>query len=231
MSVAKNIPDFVKRYGEPSVHVPAPPEVVARLAPHLPKVMPEYWHQLGFSVFQNGFFQIVNPETYASAVVAWIKDTELAELDTFHAVTMTAFGELYLWGEKLGRHFTISPMQDGLVVNRDNNEKDIASGKGEVFAEMTFFRIRRKPESLSERLFASAVKRLGPLGPDQMYGFVPALPIGGQIDADNLQIVSAPEHLMMLAGLSERPVIGFDDLVTRAYGKAAVETVKKALDG
>ncbi|SFJ14474.1 GAD-like domain-containing protein [Jannaschia pohangensis] len=230
MSTARDMDYFVETYGQPTVHVSAPSAVIDRLAPHLPKVMPEYWHQLGFSVFQKGFFQIVNPETYASVVAAWIKDTDLEALDRFHAVTMTAFGEVHLWGEKVGRHFTITPLQDGMILNRSNNETDIATGKGEVMAEGTFFRTPLKPDSFAGKLFASALARLGPLGLDQMYGLVPAIPIGGQIDADNLQIVSAPEHLMMLAGLSERPVIGFDDLVTRAYGKAAVETVKKALD-
>ena len=66
-----------------------------------------------------------------------------------------------------------------------------------------------------ERHFRAAQQRLGA---DQVYEFSPALQLGGEIDAANLKIVPAASHLTVLAGLSEKPVIGMDGLAKRAFG-------------
>jgi len=56
-------------------------------------------------------------------------------------------------------------------------------------------------------LFGRALELLGPLAHDEMYGFVPALALGGPCRLDHLQKVKAAEHLMFLAQLGERRVM------------------------
>lgn len=51
-------------------------------------------------------------------------------------------------------------------------------------------------------LFAPALNQLGPLGNDEMYGFVPALALGAPSDLQHLQKVKAVEHLVFLAQLA-----------------------------
>jgi hypothetical protein len=43
----------------------------------------------------------VNPDDYDDVLTEWITGTPLAKLDNFHVIARTAFGNLYLWGEKL----------------------------------------------------------------------------------------------------------------------------------
>jgi hypothetical protein len=55
--------------------------------------------------------------------------------------------------------------------------------------------------------FESALCRLGLLNDTQMYGFVPALALGGQRDAEKLERVSAVEHMTFLAQLDELTIL------------------------
>jgi len=56
--------------------------------------------------------------------------------------------------------------------------------------------------------FAHAKQRLGRVGRDEMYGFVPALALGGASDVAKLEKVKAIEHLVLLAQLDELKVMG-----------------------
>ena len=56
-------------------------------------------------------------------------------------------------------------------------------------------------------LFDRALRRLGPLSSDQMHGFEPALPLGGQADLQNLRNLDAITHLTLLADLGERKIM------------------------
>jgi hypothetical protein len=56
-------------------------------------------------------------------------------------------------------------------------------------------------------LFERALKKLGPLAADEMYGFEPTLALGGKADLKNLHKVKAVEHLVILAQLGERQIM------------------------
>nr|WP_314617666.1 T6SS immunity protein Tdi1 domain-containing protein [uncultured Pseudomonas sp.] len=47
-------------------------------------------------------------------------------------------------------------------------------------------------------LFEPAYHRLGPLAPDEMYGFVPAVILGGPNTLEHLHKLKAVEHLILL---------------------------------
>ncbi|MNP52963.1 hypothetical protein D3C76_1473920 [compost metagenome] len=52
-------------------------------------------------------------------------------------------------------------------------------------------------------LFEPARERLGTLGVDEMYGFVPALMLGGSGSLERLEKLKVVEHLLLLSQLSE----------------------------
>ena len=236
MTAAKEMNEFETTRGKPTAFVSAD-EPLAGPAAAAPVDMQDYWQRFGFSVFGHGWFQFVNPETYAPTLDSWLEGTELAEKDSYIAVTRSAFGDINVWGQKTGHAFTITVLTDSIELRRNNDASDIEKGHSDRRAESLMWSMKtprvKKTQTppLSTRLFLAAQKRLGPLGSDQIYGFVPALPLGGQIDSENLQIVSAPEHLSMLAELSARPVLGFDDLVKRAFGEGAAKDVDGMLSG
>jgi len=66
---------------------------------------------------------------------------------------------------------------------------------------LDFEDIRQQP------LFDRALRALGPLSAEEMYGFEPALALGGRAELGNLQKVDAVTHLILLAELGERKVM------------------------
>ncbi|RMU47703.1 hypothetical protein ALP27_05220 [Pseudomonas savastanoi pv. glycinea] len=63
-----------------------------------------------------------------------------------------------------------------------------------------------------DSFFEPALKNLGQLQSDEMYGFVPALALGGPVELKNLQKVKTTEHLMFLSQLSPLQDWGFPDV-------------------
>ena len=230
MTVAEGLDFFAERYGEPTVFVPAPEEVLNRLAPQVPEVMLDYWQRFGFSVFQDGYMQLVNPETYAAALEDWLKGTSLDGTDQYCVIQKDAFGRMIVWGQNTGINFTIRPTADAIQMRRSNQAKDIAAGDINRWAERCFHEIKLDKDDVYGRLFTEATDRLGPLGADQMLGLVPAVPLGGQLAAENFQIFSAPEHLAMLAQIGQRHVLTFDDLARQVFGEAGAKDLNKQLD-
>ncbi|EGH08166.1 hypothetical protein PSYMP_05689, partial [Pseudomonas amygdali pv. morsprunorum str. M302280] len=55
-------------------------------------------------------------------------------------------------------------------------------------------------------------QKLGPLKSDEMYGFVPALALGGPMELEKLQKVKTIEHLTFLSQLSPLQDWGFPDV-------------------
>ncbi|MNL55202.1 hypothetical protein D3C87_1785920 [compost metagenome] len=61
-------------------------------------------------------------------------------------------------------------------------------------------------------LFRPAIKKLGSLRHDEMYGFVPALMFGGPDTLDHLEKVKAVEHLTFLSQIAELQPYSVSDL-------------------
>ena len=237
MTVATEMDDFEATRGSPTTIVPADDALNLSPCTTAPDSMRDYWSRFGFSVFRDGWFQFVNPSDYAPAVAAWLDGTELDVTDEYMAVTRNAFGELNVWGTRTGFAFSIAVLMDGIALNEKNDEEAIRQGNGNRRAESLMWSEKVRPldkapanQPISVRMFLSARQRLGPLGPNQMYGFVPSLPLGGRIDANTLQIVDAPAHLAMLAGLSTREILTFDDIATRAFGVSSVADARNMQD-
>ena len=76
----------------------------------------------------------------------------------------------------------------------------------------SFFISKSREGSDFDDMFNSALKTLGPLQPDEMYGFVPALALGGPSDLEHLQKVKTIEHLTFLSQLGPLTNWDFPDL-------------------
>ncbi|MBT0955890.1 DUF1851 domain-containing protein [Alphaproteobacteria bacterium KMM 3653] len=218
MTIAQDFDYFDEKYDKPSQQVTVPEDTLETLAAHLPPVLIEYYQRYGFSTFLGGYFQLVNPITYAPTLRKWIKDTPLMEEDEYFVISMTCMGNMNVWGKKFGRRFVTSTWQDGILLNSFTDEKKIAAGKGNISAEDLMFEVRYKESTITTRFFKEAMATHGAPGIDQMFGLTPALPLGGTLAAENLGLVSAPEYLSMLADLAPKPILTTADLAKRAFG-------------
>ncbi len=188
---------------------PASQEAIEKYKGKLPDKLLEYWELYGWCGYANGLFWTVNPEEWDDALEAWIGDTELMEVDAYHIIARSAFGELFLWGERTGNSVRInSPW--GMIFPRFNQERFNKIGPDRS-AQLFFASNDREHLDLNDvndkPLFQRALKKLGPLDHDTMYGFVPALAMTGEPKLEDLQILDAHVHLEILAQMTPKQIM------------------------
>jgi hypothetical protein len=197
----ENFEYFLEKMG-PAIekrHVPA--TSIDRFRGKLPDQLLSYWEEHGWCGYADGLFWTVDPHEYEPALEAWIGDTPFMEYDAYHIIARSAFGHLYLWGEKTGGPLQLSSLGAFCVppMGEANGNMD--------FKMRVFFGSRNRKANDFENLFAPAMKKLGRLGHNEMYGFVPALALGGASSIDHLEKVKIIEHLVLLAQFAPLEVI------------------------
>jgi hypothetical protein len=194
---------FLENFGPAIDRRDVPPEVLDRFKGKLPDQMLSYWAEHGWCGYADGLFWTVNPEDYEPVLDAWLGDTFFVEEDALHIIARTAFGHLLIWGEKSGFALQLFAPGSYVIVEETATQK-----KNLEFAAQTFFSVQKARLFEFDGRFSSAKQRLGRLNRDEMYGFVPALALGGTADVTHLEKVKAVEHLIFLAQLDELKVMG-----------------------
>ncbi|MRV75923.1 DUF1851 domain-containing protein [Duganella sp. FT92W] len=193
---------FLAKMG-PDIHRrPVPLSSIERYRGKLPDQLLAYWQEHGWCGYADGLFWTVDPQEYEPVLEAWIGDTSFMEKDAYHIIARSAFGKLYLWGERTGHSLKI--FAPGTYCFPSD---EVAPDDDLDFELRMFFGARKRKENDFADLFAPAMNKLGPLGYDDMYGFVPALALCGPSDLAHLQKVKAVEHLVFLAQLAPLEVM------------------------
>lgn len=189
---------FLEKFGGPVDRQEVPISSIETYRGKLPDQLLEYWAEHGWCGYGNGIFWIVNPQEYEGVVASWIEGTQFEKRDTYHLIARGAFGDLYLWGEKTGFSLKITSVFSRCVVH------DFEITSDEMDRALQGFLLCRDVKSNDlEGLFDRARKKFGTLRHDEMYGFVPALMLGGEATLDHLEKLKAVEHLILLSQLSE----------------------------
>jgi hypothetical protein len=187
-------PAFSKRH--------VPPTSIERFRGKLPKQLLEYWEEHGWCGYADGLFWTVDPQEYEPVLEAWIGDTPFMEKDVYHIIARSAFGELYFWGEN-----TFESLKIFAPGSYCFSRKSMFQADQVEHGLRSFFGKRNRKENDFAALFAPALKRLGRLRHDEMYGFIPALALGGPSELSHLKRVKAVEHLVLLAQLAPLEVM------------------------
>lgn len=198
-----------KGFGPAFAKREVPQEKIERFRGKLPDQLLEYWKEYGWCGYAQGLFWTVDPDEWEPALEAWIGDTELMEQDAYYVIARTAFGELILWGEKSGPSLKILSTY-AMIFPADCTEEMIRRSPDRMVQSFFSSKSRDSMDMQDENekpLFARALKKLGPLDHDTMYGFVPALALGGPVRLENLQKLDAIVHLDILSGLGERQLM------------------------
>lgn len=198
---------FFDEMGSPIAQKTVPTSSIVRYSKILPERLLNYWHDYGWSGHADGIFWIVDPQEYEGIVSAWLKDTVFETRDTYHVIARTAFGKLYLWGEKTGQTLTIDSCFSRYGYQELGTTAEDLDGQC-----LSFFISASYEFSDFLDLFAPAKRKLGILQSDEIYGFVPALMIGGSVDVNNLEKLKIIEHLTFLAQLAPLEPFTFADL-------------------
>lgn len=195
---------FIEELGEPTTRKIVSSEEREAYKDILPDKLLEYWQDVGWSGFSNGLLWLVNPANYDDLLEQWIENTPFEKIDKYHVFARTAFGVLYVIGEKTARTFTINcPMHSIIAI--ENRVKKIQ--KDADLSVQSFFAMSDKDkfdiEDIDDKsLFDQALNKLGPLEEDEVYGFEPSLIVGGDLKVSNLVKLNLGIHLSILRQLS-----------------------------
>ena len=195
---------FIKNFGPGAHRLEVPELSIARYKNKLPDQLISYWKDQGWCGYGNGIFWTVNPEDYEGVLTQWIEDSGLNFEDDLHVVARSAFGGLYVWGERGGYCLTISS-----YLGRYSRRTSRFTGENVDFGVRVFFSSMDPKYNDVVDLFAPAMEKLGILNSDEIYGFVPALALGGSMDLKYLQKVKVIEHLEFISQLSPLTDWGF----------------------
>ncbi|AZG86987.1 DUF1851 domain-containing protein [Pseudomonas syringae pv. pisi str. PP1] len=195
---------FVEAMGEPVKVRSALESVIEKYKGVLPDVLLDYWRSEGWCGYADGLFWTVNPDDYKHLLDMWLSGTKFSSIDNYHVIARSAFGDLYAWGEKYGRKIVVSCPGNYIVSLAD--EADVPCDDPDQ-AIQSFFAMS-DPEDYDMEdsdgmpLFERAVQKLGRLSDDEMYGFQPALVLGGSATLQNLVKLDLEVHLTILHQLS-----------------------------
>ncbi|RMN25284.1 hypothetical protein ALQ62_00563 [Pseudomonas coronafaciens pv. zizaniae] len=198
---------FLKDFNPTTDRQEAPQSSIDRYEKKLPAQLLEYWKEYGWCGYADGIFWTVNPQEYETILSHWLSETNLPKNDNYYVIARSAFGILYVWGQEQGYCLTISSYRTRYSsrISRFTGEK-LDAGVNAFFFSMS------PNHNDIDGLFEPAREKLGPLKSDEMYGFVPALALGGPMELENLQKVKTIEHLTFLSQLSPLQDWGFPDV-------------------
>ncbi|UPT36630.1 GAD-like domain-containing protein [Pseudomonas amygdali] len=198
---------FLKKFGPAIEQQAVPTSSIERYKKRLPEQLLKYWEDFGWCGYAKGLFWTVDPQDYEDLLTDWLVGKEAFKNDNYHVIARSAFGELYLWGEKSADSLSITSYMSRYSTNNSifaDGEKD--------FGIRVFFSSMQLEHNDLDSFFEPALKNLGQLQSDEMYGFVPALALGGPVELKNLQKVKTTEHLTFLSQLSPLQDWGFPDV-------------------
>ena len=202
---------FISKFGEAFHRRDVPEDVIERFRGRLPDRLLGYWQNEGWCGYADGRFWTVNPEDYEDLLDFWLEGSGLERVDRFHVVARTAFGKLYLCGESCGAAATISPHNNAILALarelRPKSPRELEVSAGVLFS-MSSLSQGGYISDLQGQMFEPALRTLGRLEPDEMYGFEPALVAGGTAVLANLRRVKLHPHLLILRQLAQ-PTLPF----------------------
>ncbi|MEU8088197.1 GAD-like domain-containing protein [Micromonospora sp. NPDC049101] len=216
------VAELAEIWGPPTCSAPVRADRLTQFAGVVPDLLLACWREYGFAGFGNGSFWLCDPEVWQPAVDAWTDGLELPRAERWVAVSRSAFGDLQVWGQQTGSRLTISA-HHGWVIPSDHSDRALSDdGRDDRLYALLMCQDRRSVDLYGadrEPLFERVRALRGPVGPDTIYGFVPALGLGGALRPERAEIFDGPVHLELLAELSERRVVDKEDLLHMWLGK------------
>ncbi len=163
----------------------------------VPASLDYLWRKFGVSNWADNSLQIVDPATYSALVGDLLKGNRFIHPDDVVPYSITAFGYMRIWHRKFG-HINIDFPRSKIYFPRKPIE-ELSGRFREINLTVT---IPEKVMGDHYDLLSSCLEKFGPVGEAEIYGFVPALALGGVADIKHVEKLSAPEHLSLLSQLT-----------------------------
>ena len=188
--------EFRKAYGQGKQYRAFDKAARSRLESTVPAYLLDLWEADGWASYRDGLLWFVDPRDFEPVVHAW----KVPEKTPLLAVARTAFGELYLLGT-----FTEGDgvSEDSvLALNPHIAEYSFVGPYAEQFLTKSIAR-DRYVKTLHQADAQRAAKDVGSLAWDEMYGYEPALALGGSGDPATVRRLNIFNHHLLLSQLGE----------------------------
>ncbi|ECD9612235.1 DUF1851 domain-containing protein [Salmonella enterica subsp. salamae] len=197
---------FIKKFGEPTLTEPVPATSLEKWQGVLPDILLSYWENEGWASWQNGLISLVDPEQYDDILDLWLEGTPFEEDDSYHVFARSAFGVLYAFGVRTGRNLTILCYASKIIVSKRERVKK--SQEDLMWDIKSFFGAARTVDFdlidiNGDYLFKQAVNLHGGLEGSEIFGFEPAIFLGGKISINNVRKLDSQIHLSILREMTE----------------------------
>lgn len=191
--------EFRQVYGQGKQYRPCGPAEQARLEPAVPEYLLEHLKLDGWAGYRDGLLWTVDPQDFEPVVQAW-------KLPGKHpiAVARTAFGSLYLL-----REFVTPKGTTGFAIlelNPHTGDYMLVGPSARIFLTESLAQPDYFKTILREADAKRAARDQGPLAWDEMYGYEPALALGGARKPENVRRVNIFNHHLLLSQLVEAKV-------------------------
>jgi hypothetical protein len=163
-------------------------ETLEKYQGKVPELLLAIWERYGLTSHGQGELWFTNPDDFTDIVQAFFGDQY-----PFIVYARTSFGRL--WAILDDRLYTIHPQIAHAIYGHKLEVFDTLMSSGLVSTSSDFH---------TEHL--KALKKLGPLKADQMYGYVPVLALGGNGSLKETKIVQMREYLFMVADIATSAV-------------------------
>jgi hypothetical protein len=179
----------------------------------LPEELIYIWKKYGICSYSDGIWWHTNPRDFDEVVEEWLIGTKYWEPETnpYHVIGRTAYGKLYLWGEKTGDDLTIDTLS-GLIYHTGDTVNYVE--KGEAWKPIAAFLggppdrdYYDKEDNKDKPMFDRIHKKLGTLKYNEMYTAVPAPIFSGGISVKNAQKEDLYIQLSILRQMIDEPEI------------------------
>ncbi|MFC4424841.1 GAD-like domain-containing protein [Deinococcus navajonensis] len=175
-----------------------PAQLMEKYAGQVPAELLAIWAQYGLTSHGQGEVWFTNPEDYTEIVQAFFGPER-----PFLVFARTSFG--HLKAILRGPLYTILPQ---IALAKRGNDLS-------VFPTLVSSGLI-SPWSAAHAEHQQALRALGPITSEQMYGYVPMLALGGEGTLEETQVVRVHEYLRLVAQVATQAVReGWDPLGTR----------------
>lgn len=163
-----------------------PVELIGKYAGKIPDFLLAIWEQYGFTSHGDGEVWFTNPDDFNDIIQAFFgKDYP------FIVFARDSFGMMHaILKEKL---YVIHPQVS----------------HAQYMGELELFEIRINSiirDEKGNKYHRAALKKLGPINEEQMYGYIPMLALGGDGSLKETQIVQMNEYLLLVADVATEAV-------------------------
>jgi hypothetical protein len=218
--------------GEPEHARKVAPDEAAPYADRVPPALIRFWVEHGRGAFQAGKFWICDPAPFQPVIAeVFAEDPELDPAE-MTVVGYSAFGTLKVWHRRR-RAIKVDFLFSQVFNPPESSWHDKATGQPfspdfSIGTHLTDFQYGpAQVDPSGEDLLPQAIARQGPLSPGEIYGFAPALQLGGAYAVENLRRVAAAPHLMILAELARFDLTRLSPPQPPGHPYGRVEVVRK----